>query len=164
MEKIQFYRIHEAPVVFLIKILTLMLFSDILLFVIDIIFDLTPLKGHLTPLLTLTEELFFIVMLLQIILLTSLFLEWMFHYYWFENGILHQKRGVIWVHHDEFVLKEIEATNVSKKILGRIFDYGSVSIISPNQKVVLRRIPRPETFAKMITLEKRKVESHSMTE
>jgi uncharacterized membrane protein YdbT with pleckstrin-like domain len=132
-----------------------MLLSDASFFVLDIIFDLTSLQGHITPLLTVTEELFFFIMLFQLLILMYLFLEWMFHYYWFEEGILHRKKGLLWVHHDEFILKEIEATNVSKTLFGRIFNYGAVSIISPNQRVVLKRIPRPETFAKMITLEKK---------
>ena len=97
---------------------------------------------------------FFIVMFLQIVLLAYLFLEWMFHYYWFENGVLHQKRGIIWVHHNEFILKEIEATNISQSFLGRILNYGSIAIISPNQKTILRRIPRPNAFSKLLVAEK----------
>lgn len=161
MSQYPFYIIHESPIVFLIKVMTLMILSDIAFFVLDILFDLTSLQGNIAPLLTVTEELFFFIMLFQFLILMYLFLEWMFHYYWFDEGILHRKKGILWVHHDEFILKEIEATNVSKTLLGRIFDYGSVSIISPNQKIFLRRIPRPENFAKIITFEKRKAEQSS---
>lgn len=154
MGETRFYRIHEAPVVFLIKILTLLLFSDILLFVIDIVFDLSSLEGRFSSVLSLTEELFFIVMFFQLIFLTYLFLEWMFHYYWFENGVLHQKRGIIWVHYDEFIMKEIEATNVSQSFVGRVLNYGSISIISHHQKTILRRIPRPNEFSKLLVIEK----------
>lgn len=149
------FRIYENPVILLIQVMMLMLLSDVFFFLVVAIVDFAEKNAQFLTILTAQEEFFSVGLFFQLLLVGYLFFQWMSNYYWFDGGILYHKKGILWTHREEFVLLEVEATTYSQGLLGRIFDYGEVSLVFANQKFILRRIPHPENFVEMVNREKR---------
>lgn len=149
-----YFRIQEAPVILLAQIMTLMIFSDIFFFTMLSLVDFAHRDSLLVHILTAKEELIGLIMVFQLAIVLYLFLSWIFNYYYFKGDLLIHKRGIIWTTTDEYILSEVEVAIWEQGFFGKIFNFGTIKLFFSNQEFVLKRIPNPDHFVKVIKSKK----------
>jgi len=161
-QKKPIFVIYETPTLLLLKIMMLMFLSDVVFFVMDLLFDIAEGSGRIFAMFSATEELFLGIIIFHVVLMSYLFLEWVTNFYWFENGVLHHRKGILWRRTQRFILSDIKTTSFFQNMPGRMFHYGSVTMAFSTREVTLRRIPHPEVFVKMIEAEIERVHSKQL--
>ncbi len=62
------------------------------------------------------------------------------------------KKGIIRRHVSEYPIKKIETINISQTIVGRIFNYGHITITGTGNNILcIRNVKDPDTFKKYIS-------------
>jgi len=76
-------------------------------------------------------------------------LRWVNTEYRIEGGSLITKKGIVSIKEKTYALDNVETVEVEQDLLGRIFQYGTVSLFSPlfTEQVYLLNIPHPQKFA-----------------
>ncbi len=148
------FKIYETPVILLVQISTLIIISDIFFFILLKLIDFANRDSIILNILTAKEELMGIIMILQIFLISYLFLHWISSYYWFDKNLLLYKKGIIWTSTQEFVLSEVEASSYSQNLWEKMFNSGTIKLFFANSKFSLKKIPDPKYFLKIINNKK----------
>ncbi len=144
------FKIYETPIVLITQIVTLMLFSDFLFFVMLKLVDFANHESLIINILTAKEELIGVIMFIQISIIFYLFLNWINSYYWFEKFSLFYTRGIIWTSTKEYILPELRMATYKQGIWGKLFNFGMIRLHGLDDDTHLSRIPDPKYFIKVI--------------
>ncbi len=149
-------KIHQTPIIVFFQVILEVILSDIL-WIMIISFSRFEDKIPLLKNFTFSEGFFLLFLIFQIIFMSYIFICWIRNYYWFEDHILFHHRGILFSKVDEYLLLELENARLKQGIFGKIFDYGDIILVFPNQKVILNHFPHPYTVLSNI----KKLKNHS---
>ena len=143
-------KIFKSPFLLFFQIFFLMLFISIFDLISILSFDLMQITKPQNALFSYEEKHLLASLLIQLILVAYLFLQWGSDYYYFDKDKLLHKTGIIFKKIDTYDLSRIDNLSFHQKIVGRIFDYGDVTLFFGNQIFILKSISNPYEFTKTI--------------
>ncbi len=155
--------LRESRVLLSIRIMTLLIVSlSFFLLMLLLSTQLGPVVD--ASLLVALNLLFFIVLvILTVVVAFFVVLKWNAEYYKITSDGIIKQSGIIKKHEDRYACSFVEGMTVDQGILGRLFDYGDISIYDPSQqqKIHLMNIPNPNHMGVRIgeTVQKSKEKS-----
>jgi len=141
-------RILRSPFI----LFTQIFFSLILIGIFDIVVSLSmnfmALENSNNAIFSYAEQFFLGSLLVQLIVITYLFLKWSSVYYHFDGHELLHKTGIIFQDVQSFDVKNLDSISFTKTLFGKVFNYGNISLHFSNKEFLLRHIPHPECISK----------------
>jgi hypothetical protein len=145
--------IKKSPIIIIKNLIILEFAATLAYFISGILGNYTALYQGFTISTTISYELakFFFIGLAQILLITFIFLKWLYGNYIIypdkvikENGVIFKKRTIS-------IIKPPLSVSFSYVPLSKIFKYGSISITGIDGKtVILDHVPTPKTYLRLI--------------
>jgi uncharacterized membrane protein YdbT with pleckstrin-like domain len=142
--------LRQSPIIFITKIffIEVLFFSGYLLSgaIIDYLSQLDKLK--LLDMLSIDSLVFLVLLIIQMLLTLWVALQWSGLEYELTQGKLIQRHGIFSISEESFSLAHIESITINQNLLGRIFNFGSISLFSPLNKddIFLTMIQNPYKY------------------
>ncbi len=88
---------------------------------------------------------FFVLTLLEMMLVVSVILIWSNDYYLIGQSAVIHRRGIFHLKEETYSLENIEAITVEQGFIGKVLDFGTIQFYSPvlRQQYYLHNIPHP---------------------
>lgn len=141
------------PLIFRLLLLNLGLIALFLLLVVSPLFAFVGLDNLIS--FTLWSVIWTILILgFGVLINLYLLLAWYNHLYIIGVDEITETEGVLWRRDLTLEFPSLDILNVRQGILGRIFNFGDVEVVSTetNERVHLKQIPRPQWHANLIEL------------
>lgn len=138
-------RINKSPIILLFKLLTSTILLDIMAIIILIIDYIDKASNWHTGF-SIGEYFFWLVLILQLLLIILIFVKWLSEYHVFEKNKITYFSWIIFKSKQEFILDKIWCISFEQWILWKIFQYGDVVIYIQNEKFILRWVANPSYF------------------
>jgi uncharacterized membrane protein YdbT with pleckstrin-like domain len=146
--------LHESTYSFAFKILVLQLVAALSLSLVTVfLFFLIPPSGgsntQLTTALIITS---ICLQTLDAVLLIYLVLRWRNTQYVIMPDEIAIHQGILSAHTTIHKINNIEAVEVNQSLLGKLFNYGTISFFSPslNTRVAISNVSNPQQYAGII--------------
>lgn len=144
MEKQITGNIRESTYIFLLKIVSQMFLSIVLILICMFLgqFGLTLIASIIS----------FIIFIITVFLMVSAVLRWYTHYYYFTENEIVYKTGVLGFSEKSVLFKEVESVNVNLSLLGRILNFGTIAISGDTaaSTMTLTNVAKPRELGEKI--------------
>ena len=130
--------IRRSPVPSIIKLIVGIIIASVIYSALHMAMYLTnffPLASELIE----YDMIFFVLYISMIVIITfCIMLRWSCESYEIRSGELIHKKGCFMKTSDSYALEDTENINMTKSVLGRIFQYGNIIVYNPLQKTEIR--------------------------
>ena len=141
-------KILRSPFVLFAQIFFLLSFIGILNIIVSMSMNFVELENSQNIMFNYEERFFLGSLLVQLIVVIYLFLKWSSISYHFDGQELLRKTGIFFQKVQSFDIYNLDSISFHQTLLGRLFNYGNISLHFSNKKFLLKQIPNPECFTK----------------
>jgi len=143
-------KILKSPFILFIKIFILLIFIGIFDIIISVSINYIELDKNYNNMFSYEEQLFLGSLLMQLIIIVYLFIKWSSDFYYFNDHKLLHITGIFFRKMHSFDIHNLDSISYHQTLIGRLFGYGNISLYFSNQKFLLKQIPDPKHFTKII--------------
>jgi len=144
------FKILKSPFSLFIKIFFLLIFVSIFDIIISITMNFAELENNSNVIFSYGERFFLGSLLIQLIIVTYLFLKWSSEFYFFNRHELLRKNGMFFQKTQSFDIGNLDSISFHQTIFGKLFNYGNITLHFSNQIFILKQIPNPKHFTNKI--------------
>lgn len=146
--------IRRSVAVFIIRIILLELVFEIIYLSWRTLIHFLPTSLETTLTLNVASLIFFLILVtvIQNILLIIIALNWSRNYYEFRTKDIAQYKGILTNTKQSYEYRDIQSISVHQSILGRMFNYGSVTLYIPTlgHDVHFNEVSNPTGFVALL--------------
>lgn len=101
-----------------------------------------------------------LITIIQNIILIYIILSWSNNYYEFQENEIAHYSGILTKTKKSYLYQDIQSITVKKSILGRLFNYGSITLFIPTQikDIYFNEVPDPKSFARLFKSDKSNIQ------
>lgn len=154
--------IRKSIALLAIRIILLELLFEIIYLTWRSLIHFIPVSIETMVTLNMVSLIIFIVLvtIIQNVILIYIILSWSNYYYEFQENEIAHYSGILTKTKKSYRYQDIQSVTVKKSILGRLFNYGSITLFIPTQikDIHFNEVSDPKSFAKLFKSSKSSIQ------